>query len=187
MGRKNSWQTQMIDYQDDENENVIEFKCLILHELINTIKTVPFDLIINKKLSYDNEKFYGTMQSNALKWFYTADRLYINNITIYTFRFPNTCHPDYYKSFIVTYHQDFKATNQCRHRIDGWYYYTGRELLHIIRKYLNIAKIINQQNCYQPRIFINNKFERLDIEFYLETNNDNERITITFEPGAPIF
>lgn len=114
-----------------------------------------------------------------------SDGLNINGTRIYSFRFASPCHPDYYKSFVIEHHPYFKLSKQIRHDLEGWYCYVGVKLPKTIKDYLNIAKVMNEHNSYEPRIFVNNKYERLDIEFYLRVGNNNERVTITFESGYP--
>ena len=63
--------------------------------------------------------------------------------------------------------------------------YTGQELPKEIENYLNIAKVMNEQKPYKTKIFVNNIYERLDIEFHFQFGGIFERITITFEPGYP--
>jgi len=189
MGKK-AWRQPSIDYeldsdQQDDDEHLIEFYNLLFKELLCNIKKVPFDYIINTDLTYDGAKDHPIIQSNSLDWLYTADRLNINNIIIYSFRFASPCHPDYYKSFITEYHPYFQLSKQTRHGLTGWYNYIGEELPKKIVSYLNIAKVINEQTSYKPKIFVNNKYERLDIEFYLRSGNSYQRLTITFEPGHP--
>jgi hypothetical protein len=171
--------------QQDDDEHLIEFHNLLFNELLCNIKKVSFDDIINTRLTYDGAKIYLLIKSNSLDWLYTADRLNINNIIVYSFRFPSPCHPDYYKSFIAEYHPYFKLSKQNRHGLKGWCNYIGEELPKTIVSYLNIAKIIQEQTSYEPKIFVNNNYERLDIEFYLRSGNIRQRLTITFEPGCP--
>ena len=166
-----------------DDEHLIEFENLLFNELLYNIKKVPFADIINKHLVY-NTNFYGYIYSYSLHWLYTADRMDNNSGRIYSFRFPNPCNPDYYKSFITKYHPFFASIDQTRHRVKGWYKYTGKELPKMIGKYLNIVKITNKQNSHKTKILINNEYERLDIEFYFRSDSP-ERITITFEPGYP--
>jgi hypothetical protein len=190
MGKKAYLRRPSIDYesdfdQQDDDEHLIEFDNLLFKELLCNIKEVPFDYIINNQLINDGATFYDIIQSNSLDWLYTADRLYINNTRIYSFRFASPCHPDYYKSFTTEHHSHFELSKQNRHGLKGWYNYIGNELPKKIRSYLNIAKVIKEQNSYTPKIFVNNNYERLDIEFYLGSDDNHQRLTITFEPGYP--
>jgi hypothetical protein len=190
MGKKADLRRLSIDDELDfdqqyDDEYLIEFSNLVLNELLCNIKNVPFDDIINTRLTHDGAKIRLLIESNSLVWLYTADRLNINNIIVYSFRFASPCHPDYYKSFIAEYHPYFKLSKQKRHGLEGWYKYIGEELPKTIVRYLNIAKIIQEQTSCKPKIFVNNNYERLDIEFYLRSGNIRQRLTITFEPGYP--
>jgi hypothetical protein len=175
-----------LDDQDDDDEHLMEFQNLLIEELLCNVKDIPFDHIINTILTDDGVTFHGTIHSHNLNWLYTADRLNIYGKTIYSFRFASACHPDYYKSFITKYHPHFASTNQTRHSLEGWCYYIGQQLPREITNYLNIAKVMNAQKSSGPMIFVNNTYERLDIEFDLRSNHSFERITITFEPGYPV-
>ncbi len=169
-----------LDDQDDDDEHLIAFHDLIFEELLCNIKRVPFDRIINSELIYEDSVFYGFVESNSLTWLYTADRLIINNRRIYSFRFASPCHPDYYKSFMPYYHSDFEQISQTRHGLKGWYKYIGNDLPKMIRKFLKIDKVTKAKTIYEPTIFVNNCYERLDIEFDFQSDYGNERVTITF-------
>lgn len=182
-----SWDDALNAYETDDDEHLVQFENLLFNELLCNVKEVPFDGIINTELIYDGAKVYHTIQTtiNSLDWLYTADRLNTNGKTIYSFRFASPCHPDYYNSFITAYHPCFELSNQTRHGLKGWYKYIGTELPKMVENYLKIAKVMNEKKSYGPAIFVNNQNERLDIEFYLQSGNSSERITITFEPGYP--
>ncbi|CAF0859029.1 unnamed protein product [Rotaria sordida] len=169
---------------DDDDDYLKTFETLLFEELLWPIRKFNFTNIINNNLLYDDAKHYGLIESNSLKWLYTADRKMINNVRIYSFRFANSCNPDYYESFIITNHPFFAPTKQPRHGLEGWYKYTGKELPKTIENYLHVEKIMNEQVSHKTKIFVNNKYERLDIEFYFQ-HYYPKRLTITFESGYP--
>jgi hypothetical protein len=164
-------------YEDDHYE---EFCNLLFYELLNHIKKIPFENFIQNHLQY-NGSVYKTNKANSLFWLYTADRKLIETVTIYSFRFANACHPEFYRTFETKAHHLFESTIQQRHGLDGWYKYIGKDILNRVDRYLNIGKV--NQNHHRTKLFINQKEERLDIEFNFKSTN--ERITITFEPGYP--
>ncbi len=126
---------------------------------------------------------YKTKEANSLFWLYTANRKFIGSKTIYSFRFANACHPEFYRTFEAKSHHLFRATIQKRHGLDGWCRYIGKQLLNDIDKYLNIKRVVQKPHSHRTELFINQKEERVDIEFNFKSIN--ERITITFEPGYP--
>ncbi|CAF2726991.1 unnamed protein product [Rotaria sp. Silwood2] len=172
------------EYQNDNDDHLIEFQILLFEELLCNIRKVPFADYINNCLLNDGAKFYHCIRSNSLDWLYTTDRKMINNDRIYSFRFANPCNPDYYGSFIVKKHPSFTPSKQYRHKLEGWYQYIGKELPKTIENYLNVTTIMNEQISHQTKIFVNNEYERLDIEFYFR-HDYPKRLTITFEPGYP--
>jgi hypothetical protein len=165
------------NYEDDHFE---QFSTLLFDELLSDVKSIQFDQIIQNHLQYDTA-LYKTKQANSLLWLYTADRNLINGITIYSFRFANACHPELYGTFETKAHHLFQSTIQQRHGLSGWYEYTGREILNQVDRYLKIGRVT--QYPHTTKLFINQKEERLDIEFNFKSVN--ERITITFESGSP--
>ncbi|CAF0760494.1 unnamed protein product [Rotaria sp. Silwood1] len=172
------------EYNDPDDEYLIEFKTLLFDELLYNIRKVPFAGHINNHLLNDNATFYDCIRSNSLYWLYTADRRMIHDERVYSFRFCNPCHPDYYESFIIDKHPLFVPSQQHRHGLEGWYKYIGKELPKTIENYLNVANIMNETVSHETKIFVNNKYERLDIEFYFR-HVYRKRLTITFEPGYP--
>jgi hypothetical protein len=190
MGRKNDFEKLSDNYEFDsddqeDEEHLIEFKNSLFNGLLCITKKVAFDRIINTELIADGMLFNAVTEIDSVDWFYTADRLMINNRRIYSFRFPNPCHPDFYESFVPYYHTYFARTNQTRHGLSGWYKYIEDTLPEMIRNYLKIAKVMNAKKSYTPMIFVNDKYERLDIEFDLKSDDGYERVTITFERGSP--
>jgi hypothetical protein len=192
MGKQDYYQQksyeEIIDFiqQGDDDEHLVQFEHLIFDELLCYIKDkVLFAAIISNDLVHDGAKVFNNIDSNSLKWLRTADRKNIYGITVYSFRFGNPCHPDCYTSFITGYHSYFALSNQIRHDLQGWYKYTGLKLPKEIEKYLNIFTVMEKQYHYKTKIFVNNKHERLDIEFHFQCHGSYQRITITFEPGYP--
>jgi hypothetical protein len=167
------------NYEDNHYD---EFHNFLFHELLSNIKKVPFDYIIQNHLPFDTA-VYRTKEANGLSWLYTADRKLINSITIYSFRFTNTCHPEFYRTFETEAHHLFQLIPESRHRYYGWYMYKGCELLDSVDKYLNIQRVVQNPIPHATKLFINQKQERIDIRF--DFDSIKERIVITFEPGPP--
>ncbi|CAF4459630.1 unnamed protein product [Rotaria sp. Silwood2] len=117
------------EYQNDNDDHLIEFQILLFEELLCNIRKVPFADYINNCLLNDGAKFYHCIRK-------------------------------------------------------GWYQYIGKELPKTIENYLNVTTIMNEQISHQTKIFVNNEYERLDIEFYFR-HDYPKRLTITFEPGYP--
>jgi hypothetical protein len=175
----NEAQDDEYNYEDNHYDDFYDF---LFHELLSNIKKVPFDYIIQNHLQFDTA-VYRTKEANCLSWLYTADRKLINSITIYSFRFANACHPEFYKTFETKAHHLFQSVSEPRHRYCGWRQYIGRELLNSVDKYLNIQTVVQNPTPHQTKLFINQQQERTDIRF--DFYPIKKRIVITFEPGYP--
>ncbi|CAF3876661.1 unnamed protein product [Rotaria sp. Silwood1] len=167
------------EYEDDHYE---QFYYFLFKQLLSNIKEIPFDRIIQDRLQY-GDIVRNNKQANSLVWLYTADRKFINSKTIYSFRFANPCHPEFYRTFETKSHHLFSLVTYPRHRYSGWYEYVGRNLLDKVDKYLNIERVVHNQTPHITRLFIHQNEERLDIQFNF--NSIQERIVTTFEPGYP--
>ena len=192
MGKRDFYRQRSINealdaYQeaDNDDEHLNDFYILILDELLYNVRKVPYDNIISTKLIHEGAAHYGFVRNNSLDWLYTANRLNISGKTVYSFRFANPCHPDHYESFITQYHPYFILSKEPRHGLNEWYKYIGKDLPKRIINALKIAKVRNEQQPYGPKIFVNNKYERLDIKLKLQSGGYSELIVITFEPGYP--
>jgi len=65
------------------------------------------------------------------------DRKLIESKTIYSFRFANACHPEFYKTFETKAHHLFLLIKKPRHHYHGWYKYIGTDLQDHIDKLKN--------------------------------------------------
>jgi hypothetical protein len=186
MGKQNFYRQLSLEEAQDAEQNYEdihyeEFYNLLFDQLLNHIKTIPFDNIIENHLQYVNA-VYKTEEADSLVWLYTADRKFIGEKTIYSFRFANACHPEFYRTFETKGHHLFKKITVPRHEYNGWYKYVGQYLLAEIGHYLNIRKVVQSQIPNKTKLFINQNEERIDIQFNYSIN---ERISISFEPGYP--
>ncbi|CAF1093702.1 unnamed protein product [Adineta steineri] len=165
-----------------EDTHLDEFYSFIFDQLLKPIRSTPFNQIIQLHLQHGNNVF-NTTQAHNLHWLYSADRRIINSTTIYTFRFANACHPDWYRNLAVQGHPHFRLVNEPRHRCYGWYEYVGTHLLDEIGNYLNLQEIIPTSVFRRTNLLINQKGERVDIKFHDDSNN--LRLAICFESGFP--
>ncbi|CAF1459093.1 unnamed protein product [Rotaria sp. Silwood1] len=119
------------------------------------------------------------MTVHSVLWHYTADMKLINRWTTYSFRFPNMCDSDLYKTFNISANL-FQKSTKPRHRSNNWYVYIGKQLPKYIGRYLSIETIVQVE--YPPiiRLFVNQDEQRMDIYFYFKSIST--KITITFEP-----
>ena len=170
-----------MDNYDDEHYE--QFCNLLFNELLSNIRQVPFDTIIDNHLIQFNNPVYKTKEAHSLYWLYRADRTIIDSITVYSFRFADACHPDFYQTFETKAHHLFIPINKRRHRYFGWYKCIGKGLLNDLDEYLNIKKVVNNTEKHKTKLFIHQAQERIDIRFDFPAIN--ERIAITFEPGYP--
>ncbi|CAF0942804.1 unnamed protein product [Rotaria sordida] len=171
----------IMDYEDDHYQ---EFYDLLFNQLLINIKNIPFERIIQNNLQY-GDAVRNNKEAHSLIWLYTADRKFINSIKVYSFRFANDCHPEFYRTFETKSHRLFSLVEHPRHKYNGWYKYMGRELLNYLDKYLNIERVVQNQIPHKTKLFIHQKQERIDIQFNFYSID--ERISITFEPGYPDF
>jgi len=137
MGKQDFYQQRSIEEGQEAMENYEdnhydEFNNFLFDELLITIKKIPFDNIIQNHLQYNIK------EANCLFWLYTADRKLVDSTTIYSFRFANTCHPEFYRTFEIKAHYLFQIVGEIRHKYCGWYECKEHELLNRIDKYLNI-------------------------------------------------
>ncbi|CAF2570907.1 unnamed protein product [Rotaria sp. Silwood2] len=172
-------QDAVMDYEDDHYQ---ELYYLLFNQLLSNIKRISFDRIIQDKLQY-GDTVRNNQETHSLVWLYTADRMFVKPLTIYSFRFANACHPELYRTFETKSHHLFSLVTYQRHKYNGWYKYVGRDLLNSLDEYLNIERVVQNQIPHETKLFINQKQERLDIQFNFDSIN--ERIAITFEPGCP--
>ncbi|UJR32627.1 hypothetical protein I4U23_020087 [Adineta vaga] len=187
MAKPHFYQQLSIDDSTDAMENYEdiyydEFYSFLFDHLLQSIKHIPFDDIIKTQLQ-SNNSVYKTKESNSLYWLYRADRKLIHTVTIYSFRFANSCHPDLYRIFEIKRHHLFKQVSEPRHKFVGWYTYIGKELLNHIAAFLKLERIVQNQRHHYIKLFIHQEQERLDIQFHFPSMN--ERIAICFEPGYP--
>lgn len=169
----------MYNYED---EHIDEFYHLLFDELLVYVRKINIDAIIST-LSYDGSVRYSTLENDGLHWLYTADRKEINKTTMYSFRFPNAVHPEFYRTFFVEHHPKFQSIEKRRHGLSGWYEYVGSQLLEEIDSYLRIKMVSKNQNAHRTQLFINRQQERLDIK--ISFPQTRERIAINFESGYP--
>ncbi|CAF0815082.1 unnamed protein product [Adineta steineri] len=165
-----------------EDTHLNEFYSFIFDQLLKPIRSTPFNQIIQLHLHHGNNVF-NTTQAHNLHWLYSADRRIINSTTIYSFRFPNPCHPGWYCNLAVQGHHHFRLVNEPRHGYDEWYEYVGTHLLDEIGIYLKVQEIISASLFHRTTMFINQKAERVDIQFHDDSNN--LRLAICFESGYP--
>lgn len=173
-------QDAMENYDDDHYN---EFYDLLINHLLINIRKIPFDSIINNYLVRQDNPVYKTEKAYCLFWLYSADRHLIDSKTVYSFRFANACNPVFYQTFETKAHHLFISIPEKRHRSYGWCEHIGKDLLDEIDKYLNIKMVVENHHPHTTKLFINQKCERLDIQFNFDSLN--ERIAITFEPGYP--
>ena len=165
-----------------EDEHYQAFEELVFDGLLCHIRKIPFEQIIQNTFT-GMAVDYQTLRANALVWLYTLNQKFINERVIYSFRFANASHPELYQAFATRAHPLFTPINQQRHRRVGWCQYSGRNLLSMIDRYLNISRVAQDTHSPTTKLFIHQANERLDIEF--DFPSLRERITITFEPGYP--
>jgi hypothetical protein len=190
MGKLEFQQQLSFDEAQDAVENYEdihyqEFQNLLFNELLINICEIPFDNIIQNYLLTPDNCVYKTKEAHSLVWLYRADRKILKptSTTVYSFRFANVCHPEFYETFEIKAHHLFIPIPGIRHRYYGWYKYVGKDLLDPIDKCLNIRRVVDSHHPHVTKLFINKKEYRLDIQFNFYTLN--ERIAITFEPGYP--
>ncbi|CAF1189129.1 unnamed protein product [Rotaria sp. Silwood1] len=172
-------QDAVMDYEDDHYQ---EFYDLLFNQLLINIKHIPFERMIQNNLRY-GIPVRNNKEAHSLVWLYTADRTFIDSLTIYSFRFANDCNPEFYRTFETKSHHLFSPVKSIRHKYYGWYKYIGRELLDYVDKYLNIQKVVQTEIPHKTKLFIHQEQERIDIQFNFYSIS--ERIAITFEPGYP--
>ena len=170
----------MYNYDDEHYD---QFYNLLFNELLSNIRNIPFDAIINKRLTGSDNPVYNTDEAHSLFWLYRADRKLIESKTIYSFRFANACHPEFYQTFETKSHHLFVPIQEPRHRYFSWYKCIGKYVLNELDRYLNIERVVSNSAKHKTKLFINQIQERLDIRF--DFPSLNERIAITFEPGYP--
>jgi len=169
----------VMNYQD---KNYEKFYRLLVDELLFYIRNVPFRWIITNHLLQFNDFYPGRMRTHSIFWDYKADLKMIKGWKTYSFRFPNVCHFDLYKTFNVT-NSLFKKSTKRRHHSSDWYVYIGKQLPKYIGDYLSIQTIVQADDLPITMLFVNQYEERIDIYFYFKSINT--KITITFE--KPIF
>lgn len=175
---------EKLDMTDDcEDEHYNAFYNLVINELLSNIRCVPFDTIMNTELIQSDKLVYKIMEAYSLDWLYRADRNIFDSKTVYTFRFPNVCDPDFYRTFQSKAHPLFVLIDGRRHRYFGWYKYIGKDLLGEIDKSLSITRVVKSTEQHRTKLFIHQDQERIDIQFDFPAIK--ERIVITFEPGYP--
>ncbi|CAF3208396.1 unnamed protein product [Rotaria sp. Silwood2] len=174
-------QDAVMDYEDDHYH---EFYDLLFHQLLINIKQIPFERIIQNNLQY-GIPVRNNKEAHSLVWLYTADRKFIDSLTVYSFRFANDCNPAFYRTFETKSHHLFSLVQRIRHKYYGWYEYIGQELLDYVDKYLNIERVVQNQIPHKTKLFIHQEQSWIDIQFnfYLI----GKRIAINFEPGYPEF
>ncbi len=190
MNKQKFYQQFSIDEARDAVENYEdihyeEFQNLLFNQLLINIWRTPFDNIIQNYLLTQDNPVYKTKEAHSLLWLYRADRKIIEptSTTVYSFRFANACHPEFYQTFEIIAHHLFIPVSGKRHRSYGWYKYIGKDLLDPIDKCLNIQRVVDSHHPHVTKLFINQEEERLDIQFNFYTLK--ERISITFERGYP--
>jgi hypothetical protein len=165
----------VMNYQD---KNYEKFCRLLVDELLFYIRKVRFRWIITNHLQLKD--FYrGQMRTHSIPWYYKADLKMIKRWKTYSFRFPNVCHSDLYKTFNIT-SSLFQKSTKPRHHSSDWYVYIGKQLPKYIEDYLSIQTIVQMNYPPITLLFVNQYEERIDIYFYFKTINT--KITITFEP-----
>jgi hypothetical protein len=169
----------VMNYQD---KNYEKFYRLLVDELLFYIRRVPFRRIITNHLLQFNDFYPGRMRTHSILWHYTADLKIIKGWKTYSFRFPNLCHFDLYKTFNIT-SSLFRKSTKHRHHSRDWYVYIGKQLPKYIGDYLSIQTIVQVDDLPITLLFVNQCEERIDIYFYFKSINT--KITITFE--RPIF
>ena len=167
----------VMNYEDKNYEKICRF---LIDELLFHTRQVPFRWIITDYLQI-NDFYRGQMTANSISWCYTADVKTIKGWETYSFRFPNVCNSDLYKTFNIT--DSLFQKSKHRHHSSDWYVYVGKNLPKDIGDYLSIQKIVQVNDLPITRLFVNQYGERIDIYFYFKCINT--KITITFEP--PIF
>ena len=164
----------VMNYQD---KNYEKFCRLLIDELLFYIRRVPFRWIITDRL-LSNNFHRGQMRTHSILWQYKADLKIIKGWKTYSFRFPNVCHFDLYKSFNIT-NSLFQKSTKRRHRSSDWYVYIGKQLKKYIGDYLSIQTIVQVNDVPITLLFVNQYEERIDIYFYFKSINT--KIAITFE------
>ena len=124
-----------------ENDHYNEFYDLLFDQLLIHIQKIQFNYIIENYLIGSTNNIYKTKEAHSLFWLYRVDRKIINSTTIYSFRFPNACNPEFYRIFETKAHNRFSEVNLPRHHYEGWYRYCGKYLLNTIDRYLNIKYV----------------------------------------------
>ncbi|CAF3681471.1 unnamed protein product [Adineta steineri] len=173
----------MIDRQDSnggENQTIL-FNNFLIKDLVDNIRCVPFDEIINTYLVNDGNKYRFIIKTNDIPWFCTADRRTLHSRTIFTFRFPTLSDPDSYEKFELKSNSLFMPSGGIWHEVEGWYEYTASNLSQYLYDVLSISELHNE-HC-RTRIFVNKQYERTDIVFNFDSTN--RRIILTFEAGEP--
>jgi hypothetical protein len=181
--RQYSYEDAQDAIENYEDDHYNDFCDLLFNQLLINIQRIKFDCIIQNYLLGPADPVYKTEQANSLFWLYRADRKLIDSKTVYSFRFANACHPEFYKSFETKAHHLFLPITEKRHKSYGWYKYIGEDLPNLIDKFLNIRRVVENHYPHKTKLFINQKQERLDIQFNFYSIN--ERIAINFEPGYP--
>lgn len=167
---------------NDADEHYENFCNLLFDELLNHIKNLPFDRIINQDLLVET-KVFNLVEAHCLYWLHTSDRYSNDSTTTYSLRFPNFCNPELYGTFEIQNHHIFSPLSYARHGFVGWYQYTGCNLVSELYEYFNLQRLVGNPSSYEIKLFMNKKQERIEIQFDFKFYPNMQRIIISFGLG----